>query len=180
VSGRPANRLILVGVLSLGLLGGCMTVPRPPIATVANLDVERFMGDWYVIASVPTRLESNAYNLVEHYELGADGRIGTTITFREGGFDGSVVTRHAKGYVEDWVHHSSWALESIPPVKSELLIAEVDVGYRQAILARTARDHVWIVARTPTIPDADYARLVGDVQAMGYDVDRLRRMPQHW
>ena len=35
------------------LLAGCSSAPRPPLARRAHVDLERFMGDWYVIASIP-------------------------------------------------------------------------------------------------------------------------------
>ena len=57
---------------------GCTT--GPPIHTVDSVDLERFMGDWYVIANIPTFIEKNAYNAVESYRLAEDGTIETTFT----------------------------------------------------------------------------------------------------
>jgi len=48
------------------------------------------------------------------------------------------------------------------------------------VIARQARDFVWIMARTPTIPDEDYQRLVALVASLGYDSTQLRRVPQRW
>ena len=45
-------------------------------------------------------------------------------------------------------------------------------------IAREARDYVWIMARTPQLSEADYARLTDFVAAMGYDVSKLRKVPQ--
>ncbi|MET0331186.1 MAG: lipocalin family protein, partial [Dyella sp.] len=44
-----------------------------PIKPVEHVDLARFMGDWYVIATIPTRFEKNAYNAVETYKLQPDG-----------------------------------------------------------------------------------------------------------
>jgi apolipoprotein D and lipocalin family protein len=52
--------------------------------------------------------------------------------------------------------------------------------YSQTIVARSARDYVWIMARTPTLPDEDYARLVSFVGELGYDIAKLERVPQQW
>ena len=41
-----------------------------------------------------------------------------------------------------------------------------------------AGDEVWIMARTPQIPDADDARLVEVVRQAGYDSAKLRKVPQ--
>jgi apolipoprotein D and lipocalin family protein len=56
----------------------------PPIKPVAHVDLSRFMGDWYVIAAIPTRFEKTAYNAVETYRLQADGRVATSFRFRKG------------------------------------------------------------------------------------------------
>ena len=45
---------------------------------VDYVDLERFMGDWYVIATIPTFLEKDAYNPVETYKRDDDGTIATT------------------------------------------------------------------------------------------------------
>lgn len=44
------------------LLGGCQSVP---LATVPAVDLNRFMGDWYVIACIPTFIEKGAHNAIE-------------------------------------------------------------------------------------------------------------------
>jgi apolipoprotein D and lipocalin family protein len=64
------------------------------------------------------------------------------------------------------------------PFKAEFLIAEVDPDYRHTIIARTARDYVWVMARSPTMSEAEYAQLVARVTELGYDSARLRKVPQ--
>ena len=70
------------------LLIACQTTPMNPITTVKQVDLERFMGDWYVIANLPTFIERDAYNAVESYRLTDEGTVATTFTFRRGCFDG--------------------------------------------------------------------------------------------
>ena len=67
-------------------LFGCQSMP--PIHTVREVDLDRFMGDWYVIANIPTFIETDAFNAVESYRLDEDGTIHTTFTFNKGGYDG--------------------------------------------------------------------------------------------
>jgi apolipoprotein D and lipocalin family protein len=81
-------------ILALSLLGGC-TASLPPLRTVERVDLQRFMGDWYVIAAIPTFIEK------ESYRLEADGTIDTTFTFRQGGFDGPVKTYNPRGFIRD-------------------------------------------------------------------------------
>ena len=66
--------------LSCAFLAGCQTVTQPPIETVGKVDLPRFMGDWYVIANIPTFIEKGAHNAIESYKLADDGSIETTPT----------------------------------------------------------------------------------------------------
>jgi apolipoprotein D and lipocalin family protein len=164
-------------VLSLTYFAvACATrAPMPPVAAV---DLNRFMGDWYVIANIPTFLERDAYNAVESYAMDDDGNIATTFTFNKGGFDGPKKTYTPKGFVKSHPSNGVWGMQFIWPIKADYRIVHLDDNYSQVIIGRKARDYVWLMARTPTIDDADYERLVQKVARLGYDVTKLQKVPQ--
>jgi apolipoprotein D and lipocalin family protein len=160
------------------LLAACQTVSRPPIATVAHVDLPRFMGAWYVIASIPTFIEKGAHNAVESYRLADDGSIETTFTFRAGAFDGPVKDYHPRGFVVDRASNAVWGMQFVWPFKADYRIVYLAPDYSQTVIGREARDYVWIMARTKTIPDADYARLLALLEKEGYDIGRIQKVPQ--
>ena len=170
----------MLAALAVLSLAGCSSVPRPPVPLAQDVDLERFMGDWYVIACIPTWLERDAWNAVESYRLDADGSIATTFTFRKGGFDGPERRMHPRGFVVDRASNAVWGMQFVWPIKADYRIAYLSGDYGQTVIAREARDYVWIMARTPSISDADYRRLTDFVAAMGYDMAKLRRVPQRW
>jgi len=151
-----------------------------PMKTVDYVDLERFMGDWYVIASIPTFLERNAFNAVESYELKEGGVVATTFTFREGGFDGEKKEYHPKGYVTDTETNARWGMQFIWPIKADYRIVYLAEDYAQTVIGREKRDYVWIMARTPAITEEDYVKLTRFLQDIGYDTGKLRRVPQRW
>ena len=174
---KPAA--LRTGALALtAVVAGCSSTPAIPVA--GHVDLERFMGDWYVIANIPTAPEKGAHNAVESYRLDRDGSIATTFTFREGSFDGPEKVLRPRGFVRDRQSNAVWGMQFVWPIKAEYLIAHVDADYRETIIARSRRDYVWIMARTPQIPAADFARLQQKVADLGYDVARLERVPQRW
>ncbi len=170
-------RWLLVTAL---FLTGCQSMPYPPLALATDVDIPRFMGDWYVIASIPTAIEKNAYNAVESYRLAPDGTIETTFTFRAGGFDGKPKRYTPRGFVRDDPSNAVWGMQFVWPVKADYRIAYLDPEYTQTVIGREKRDYVWIMARTPQIPDADYDRLLEFLVAQGYDTALLRKVPQRW
>ena len=69
----------------LPLLHGCQgTGAMDPITTVEKLDIERFMGDWYVLADIATPFDKDAYAPTEHYVLKSDGMVETTYRYQKG------------------------------------------------------------------------------------------------
>jgi apolipoprotein D and lipocalin family protein len=162
-------------LLLAGLLG-CSS--PPPMPTVEFVDLDRFMGDWYVIAHIPASLEKNAYGAIESYRLADDGTIETTFTFREGSFDGEKKTYTPKGFVRDGKTNAEWGMQFVWPIKADYRIVHLDADYQVTIIGRAKRDYVWIMARQPEIDEARYADLVQRVADLGYDVAKLRKVPQ--
>ncbi|HSN04234.1 MAG TPA: lipocalin family protein [Nitrospira sp.] len=152
----------------------------PPIRTATAVDLERFMGDWYVIANIPTFIETNAYNAMESYRLAEDGTVATTFSFREGGFEGALKTYHPTGYIIDKQSNAVWGMQFIWPIQSDYRILYVDESYSQTIIGRTKRDYVWLMARTPQISDVDYQRFLQLIAEEGYAVSKVRKVPQRW
>lgn len=171
-------RIVPILALATSGLAGCAS--NAPIPPVAKVDLKRFMGDWYVIAAIPSFPERNAYNAVESYSLGTDGRIQTTFRYREGSFDGEAKTMRPVGTVVEGTNNAIWGMQFIWPIKAEYIIADLDADYRNVIVARSKRDYVWIMARTPQISDALYETLKSRVAGMGYDIAQLRKVPQQW
>ncbi len=148
--------------------------------TVDYVDLERFMGAWYVIANIPTFLEKGAHNAVETYELDEDGSIRTTFTFRKDGFDGDLKEYNPRGFVRDTETNATWGMRFVWPIKADYRIVYLDDDYSQTVIARQKRDFIWIMARTPTISDDDYQRLVEFAGSIGYDTAKIQRVPQQW
>ena len=138
------------------------------------------MGDWYVIASIPTFIENGAHNAIESYRLDADGTIATTFTFRAGGFDGEQKKYTPRGWVIDRESNAIWGMQFIWPIKADYRIMYLADDYSQTVVGRQQRDYVWIMARTPGIPDVDYQRLLKFVGGQGYDIEKVQRLPQQW
>ena len=157
------------------LISGCQTVK--PIYTVEAVDLERFMGDWYVIASIPTFVEKDAYNAMESYRLDDDGTVATTFRFNKGSLDGPIKTYTPRGFVRDKSSNAIWGMQFVWPFKAEYRIVYLTGDYSQTVIGRSKRDYVWIMAREPSIPDEDYDRILDFLTEQGYRLDKLRKVP---
>jgi apolipoprotein D and lipocalin family protein len=168
----------VIGGLAASLLAACQS--QPPMPTVERVDLQRFMGDWYVIANIPTFAEKGAHNAIESYRLDQDGTIATTFSFNADSFQGERKSYHPRGFVTDTQTNATWGMQFVWPIKAEYLIIDLDADYTRTVIGRTARDYVWIMARTPTLPDADYQRIITRLSELGYDTARIEKVPQQW
>lgn len=179
----------------LPLIGLCLTVlgcsssTMPPLRGIeAPVDLERFMGSWYVIAAIPIHIpllpmfsEKDAHNGVETYRLTPEGIIETTYTFNRGSFDGPVRTFRPRARVANPPVNSEWKMKFdwyLPA--ADFLILHLDADYRHTIIGVPDRKYVWIMSRTPEIPSGEYARLLEHLAGIGYDTTRIVPVPQRW
>ncbi len=161
------------------LLAGCQA-SLPTLETVEYVDLDRFMGDWYVIANIPTFVEKGAHNAVESYRLDEDGSIATTFTFRKDAFDGPEKQYHPRGFVRDTDTNAEWGMQFIWPFKGDYRIIYLADDYSVTIIGRNKRDYVWLMARSPEMGDDAYRAAVQFIKRAGYDTADLQRVPQRW
>ncbi len=170
---------VLLLIMLSSFFAGCAGNKMNEIAT-KQVDIPKFMGDWYVIAVIPTVIETQAYNAIENYQLDSDGTIATTFTYYKAAFDGPLKTYHPRGFVNKESGNGLWGMQFIWPFKADFRIAYLDDNYQRTIIARNARDYVWIMARTPQISEENYREMTDFVKNLGYDMSKIRKVPQDW
>ncbi|MCW8869647.1 MAG: lipocalin family protein [Proteobacteria bacterium] len=170
-------KIIIVCVLLSALMALYACRSTPPIQRAENVDLNAFMGDWYVLAHIPTFIEDEAYNAVESYQRESTNKIATTFRFNQAGFKGEEKVYHPTGFVQT-ESNAYWKMQFMWPFKSEFIISYVDADYQHTIIARSKRDYVWIMARKPVIDDDMLNLLIDEVESLGYNRDDVRFVPQ--
>jgi apolipoprotein D and lipocalin family protein len=171
-------------LLGLGL-ASCSSTSRHvhAPATAEAVDLSRYAGRWYEIARLPMRFQKANEAAIAEYGTNADGTISVhNIAIRP---DGS--QRGIRGYAKVLnppentklgVRFKTWFGPLIPvPKEGNYWILHVDEHYQEAIVGTQNRKYLWLLARTPTIPEASYASLVARADQLGFDTSRLLRDP---
>ncbi|MCG8392815.1 MAG: lipocalin family protein [Pseudomonadales bacterium] len=171
-------RWILLTV-SLIMLQACKTTPAESIQVADNLNLDRFMGDWYVIANIPTPPEKGAHNAIESYRRVGPYKVATTFTFYEGSFNGEFKRMTPTGFVSK-DNPAIWGMRFIWPFKADFRVLYVDPDYQTTLIGRQKRDYLWIMARQPHISDSTFAQLKAIARDRGYDLANLQTVPQQW
>ena len=167
----------LMSMSLLCLFTSCSSLPE--VETADHVEIPKFMGSWYVIANIPTFIEKDAHNAVEKYTWNEkEERIDVDFTFNKDSFDGEKKSYPQKAFVHNKKTNSEWRIQLIWPLKFAYLIMDVAPDYSWTIIGVSNRDHVWIMARTPTLPEATYNELVKKIKDQQFDVSKLEKVPQ--
>lgn len=173
---RTLKWVVTLFVLSIALTG-CSNME--PLKTVDRVNINDFMGDWYVIANIPTSIEKGAHNAIESYRLDDDGTIATTFTFRDGSFEGKLKTYNPRGFISD-ESNAIWGMQFIWPIKADYRIIYLNEDYSVTVIGRNKRDYVWVMAREPAISDTEYQAILSMLESVGYDLGEVQLVPQKW
>lgn len=175
---RSCSSIATLSVAML-LLSAC-AVTGTPITPVRDVDLSRYMGRWYVIASIPTRFERGGVNAVETYSLNADGTVCTWFRMRPDTFTAPVKLLHSSARVGKGRDNGEWRVRVFAVLQAQYLVGWLKPDYTQVMVVRDARDYFWYMARTPQVSDVDYQAMLDRARAMGYDVASIERVPQRW
>ncbi|KAJ0984859.1 hypothetical protein J5N97_003215 [Dioscorea zingiberensis] len=157
---------------------------KKTMTVVKNLDIERYMGRWYEIASFPSFFQPrNGVNTRATYTLNNDG---TVHVLNETWSDGK------RDYIEGTAYKADPASDEaklkvkfyvppflpIFPVVGDYWVLYIDDDYQYAVIGQPSRKYLWILSRKTQIDEEVYNQLVEKAKEEGYDVSKLHKTPQ--
>ena len=170
-------------LLSWFALAGCAktTTARlglPELRTVPRVDLQRYLGTWYDIASFPQRFQLGCTGTTATYTLRGEGEINVLNRCRKGSLTGKEDSAQGRARVVDHATNAKLEVSFFRPFWGDYWIVDLGANYEYAVVGHPSRDYLWILSRKPTMEDTVYAGILGRLRAQGYEVERLNRTPQ--
>jgi apolipoprotein D and lipocalin family protein len=150
-----------------------------PLATIASLDVPRYMGTWYEIAKFDNRFQKQCVGFTTAtYAALPDGTVQVTNRCRLASGKTEVAVGAARQVGDAHspklkVRFAPAFLSFIPMVWGDYWVVDLDPNYQLAAVSEAKREYLWILSRTPKVDKASYAALVARLAAQGLDVSKL-------
>jgi apolipoprotein D and lipocalin family protein len=169
---------------ALAVLFAMGTATPAANASVPELDLTRYSGQWHEVARLPMAFQGQCVSdVTASYTPRPDGRIEVrnACLTKEGKRDESVgVAKPVKGNPGQLkVRFAPTALAWLPFVWADYWVIAVDPDYRWAMVGGPSRNYLWILSREPTMTPALLDTLIGDAQRKGYDTRALIRSDKH-
>ena len=172
----------LAGLVGMLWAGGCATTSErlhlPALETVAHVELSRYLGTWYEIASFPQSFQRGCMATTATYALRDDGQIDVINRCRLGSPDGKPKEAHGRARIVDRATNAKLQVTFFRPFWGAYWIIDLAPDYSFAVVGHPGRDYLWILSRTPTMNDDTYRRILARLQAQGYETARLVRTVQ--
>jgi apolipoprotein D and lipocalin family protein len=173
--------LLVLGLCAGAAACGTTTTARlhlPELQTVAHVDLNRYCGTWYEIATIPQGFQRGCTASTATYAIRDDGEIEVLNRCRQGSFDGPERFVRGRARIVDRATNAKLTVSFFRPFWGDYWVIDLGPDYDYAVVGHPTRDYLWILSRTPTMAPAAYDAIVGRIAAKGYETQRLVRTLQ--
>jgi apolipoprotein D and lipocalin family protein len=174
----------LPAIVAALLVSGCATMTTTdrlnlaPLDTVRHVDLQRYLGTWYEIASFPQSFQKNCTATTAKYSLRADGDIDVENRCRRYALDNPEDVAKGRARVVDRATNAKLEVTFFRPFWGDYWIIQLGDDYGYAVVGHPSRDYLWILARQRTMSPDLYQAILQRLGTQGYDTSRLLRTLQ--
>lgn len=172
----------IAAVIILGLAFATYSFAKPSkikaLTSTANIDLDRYMGRWWVIANIPYFAEKGKVATADVYALKPNGRIDNVFAYRKA-FDQPEQQMQAEARVYPGTNNNHWQVRFWGGlIRAQLLILEVSPDYQWALIGNPDRTMAWVFSRKQIMSDTELKQLSDKFVRYGYQPSQLKRVPQ--
>lgn len=163
---------LLVATLGLSLSGAS------EVKTVGFVDLDRYLGTWYEIASIPQRFSKGCTATRADYSKLKNGRIRVLNTCRDQTLDGKIRKAKGEAKIKDKVTFSKLKVTFFKPFWADYWIIDLGANYEYAVVAGPSRKALFILSRTPQMDPSVFDGIISRASDQGFDIGKLKRTLQ--
>jgi len=166
------SRVVALALLSA--LAAACSDREPSVAQ--NLELARFQGHWFEIARIPRDYDRTCVDTTADYTLTAPGKLELVHSCHLGSATGALSQFAAPATADDPSTPAKLTLD-LGLYRGSYWVLEVDEAYGYALIGHPSLTMLWVLSRTPTLPDGVYDHLRATATREGYNADSLVMTP---
>lgn len=175
---RIKEMLSIAAVALTGLFAGNVLAAEKPLETVPYVDLDRYLGKWYEIASIPQNFTRGCVATSATYSLKPNGEINVLNECRLNTFDGEYKAVNGTARVVDTTTNAKLEVTFFWPFAGKYWIIDLGDQYEYAAVGHPDRSYLWILSRTPTIEEEKLKGILERAAAKDFDLQLLKMTPQ--
>jgi apolipoprotein D and lipocalin family protein len=146
-----------------------------PMKTVPHVDLKRYAGKWYEIASFPQRFQKGCANTTAEYSLSDEGFVIVMNRCMKNGKESKI---KGKAFVEKGSNNAKLKVQFFWPFRGKYWIIDLADDYSYAVVSHPNRKYLWILSRTPKMDPQVYKGILERCRQQGLDVSKLNMTVQ--
>jgi len=164
--------------IALATLFTSCSMQSQTLLTVQNVDINRYAGKWYEIASFPQRFQKGCHCTTAEYTATDKGYVIVENRCNKDSIRGKQSYIKGKAFVEPNSGNAKLKVQFFWPFRGKYWIIDLADDYSYAVVGHPNRDYLWILCRTQKMEQGTYNKIVERVKQQGFDISRLQITPQ--
>jgi len=148
------------------------------LQTVANVDLNKYAGKWYEIASYPQRFQKGCHCTTAEYTLSEKGYVIVENRCNRDSVNGKQSYIKGKAFVEKNTGNAKLKVQFFWPFKGKYWIIDLADDYSYAVVSHPNKKYLWILSRTPKIQEEIYQQIISRLKEKGFDMSKLQTTVQ--
>lgn len=154
------------------------SVKSQALQTVPYVDLSRYAGKWYEIASYPQRFQKGCQNTIAEYSLSEKGFVVVKNRCNKNSPNGKVSSIKGKAFVVKNSGNAKLKVQFFWPLRGDYWIIDLAEDYSYAVVSNPNRKYLWILSRTPKMDEGLYQQILSRLKEKQFDLSKLQRTPQ--
>lgn len=169
------KKSIFISVIIMSFFTQCTS---QNLETVPEVDIEKYAGTWYEIASFPQRFQKGCHCTTATYTKTDKDYIIVENRCRKDSVNGKMSYIKGKAFIDPGTNNSKLKVQFFWPFKGKYWIIDLAEDYSYAVVGHPNREYLWILSRKPAMDETTYRDIVNRAKQQNFDVSKLRKTVQ--
>ena len=175
VNFQSLHKPVLVSIFSV--LITTITIAQT-LQTVPYVDLKKYSGKWYEIASFPQRFQKGCYCTTADYTLTDKGFVIVENKCNKGGINGKQSYIKGKAFVVENSGNAKLKVQFFWPFRGKYWIIDLAEDYGYAVVGHPNKKYLWILSRTNTMNESTYQQIISRIKEKGFDISKIKLTKQ--
>ena len=143
------------------------------LKTVPFVDLKKYAGKWYEIASYPQQFQKGCHCTTAEYTLTDKNYVIVENRCNKDSVCGRESYIKGKAFVEPNTGNAKLKVQFFWPFRAKYWIIDLGADYDYAVVSHPNRKYLWILSRTPSMKEETYKNILGKLIEKGFDISKL-------
>jgi len=168
----PAGKAFINILISIFMTG--IASQSQILQTVPYVDLKKYAGKWYEIASYPQRFQKGCHCTTAEYTLSEKGYVIVENRCNRGSVNGKQSYIKGKAFVVKNSGNAKLRVQFFWPFKGKYWIIDLADDYSYAVVSHPNKKYLWILSRSTKIDDATYQQIIFRLKERRFDLSKLQ------